>query len=128
MKIKDSELKKVAGEIKKDKDVIAIMLFGSYVRNKEYAKDVDLCVILKDNYDSKKLFKKRLNYLSHAPNKFDIQIFQQLPLYVKISIFREGKMLFCRNENLVYDLAFLTIKEFDDFKEMYESYIKNALR
>ena len=128
MEIKKVELMAVVKKIRKDKDVIAIMLFGSYARNKKYARDVDLCVFLDKNYGSKEVFKKRLNYLAGLPGKFGVPIFQQLPLYVRISVLREGKMLFCRNENLVYEFAFLTIKEFNDFKEIYENYIENALK
>jgi hypothetical protein len=126
MKIKKDELKNTIEKIKKDKDVIAIMLFGSYARNKEYARDIDLCVFLNKNYTAKEIFKKRLNYLSGLPDKFDIQIFQQLPLYVKISVLKEGKMLFCKNEDLIYELAYETLKSYIFFEKHYLNYINQV--
>ena len=69
------QIREVVDKIKKDKDVIAIFLFGSYLRKKEYSRDVDLCVVLdKKNYEAKELGKKRLDYLTSAPDYFDIQI------------------------------------------------------
>lgn len=124
MKVKDIELKRVVNEIRKDKDIIAIMLFGSYARNKEYARDVDLCVVLDKNYPAGKLFTKRLKYLSRAPDKFDIQIFQQLPLYVRISVLREGKFLYLRDKKKIYALAYESLKNYNFFERHYKDYIE----
>ncbi len=109
--------------IKKDKDAIAIMLFGSYVRNKKYARDIDICVFLKGG-DDKKMFKKRLNYMKGVPDKFDIQIFQQLPLYVRINVLRDGKILYLKNKKRLYNLAYETLKSYAFFEKYYLDYIK----
>ncbi len=128
MEIKDNELKKVVRKIAKDKNVIAIMLFGSYARNKKYARDVDLCVFLDKNYDSKEFFKKRLSYLAGLPDKFDVQIFQQLPLYVRISVLREGRILYLKNKKILYNLAYNNLKENVFFERHYNNYINQVLK
>ena len=114
---------KIVNRIKKDKDVIAIMLFGSYVRNKKYARDVDICVFLKDD-DDKKAFKKRLIYLKGTSDKLDIQIFQQLPLYVRINVLRDGKILYLKNKKRLYNLAYETLKSYAFFEKYYLDYIR----
>ena len=121
----EQKIKQVVNKIKKDKDVIAIMLFGSYVRNKKYARDIDICVFL-TNADDKKMFKKRLNYLKRTPDKFDIQIFQQLPLYVRISILRDGRILYLKNKKRLYDLACETLKSYTFFEKHYLNYIRQV--
>ncbi|MBI2652452.1 nucleotidyltransferase domain-containing protein, partial [Candidatus Woesearchaeota archaeon] len=44
------KIKGIIDRIKKDKEVIAIILFGSYARKKEYAGDIDLCIMLDKKY------------------------------------------------------------------------------
>lgn len=68
--------------------------------------------------------KKRLNYLSQFPNKFDIQIFQILPLYLKKKILEEGKILYSANMGRVYDIAYETIKSYNLFEPHYKDYIE----
>ena len=119
--------KKFRDEVKKDKEVIAALVFGSYVRGESY-NDIDLCLVLDKKYANSKMTGKRLKYLSNAPNKFDIQIFQQLPIYIRKKILEEGKVLFCANERRLYEISFDTINEFEDFKEIYKNYIKNAVK
>jgi len=119
-------LRKISEKAKNDKDVLALMLFGSYARNEKFS-DVDVCVILKPRKCNPLfLSKKRLEYLAAFPN-LDIQIFQQLPLYVKMKILKDGKTIFCRNEDLLYDLSFSTIRQFEYFKPRYLSYLEGVL-
>ena len=68
----------------------------------------------------------RLEYLSKFP-ALDIQIFQQLPIYIRARILREGKVIYCKDEDLLYDIAILTIKEFEDFKHVYKEYLEGVL-
>lgn len=120
------ELKKISEKARNDGDVLAVMLFGSYARNEKFS-DIDVCVVLKQGkFDHLFLSKKRLEYLTAFPN-MDIQIFQQLPLYIKMRVLKEGKTIFCRNEDLLYDLSFSTIRQFEYFKPRYLSYLEGVL-
>jgi len=120
------ELKKISEKARNDGDVLAVMLFGSYARNEKFS-DMDVCVVLKQGkFDHLFLSKKRLEYLTAFPN-MDIQIFQQLPLYIKMRVLKEGKTIFCGNEDLLYDLSFSTIRQFEYFKPRYLSYLEGVL-
>lgn len=115
------ELKRKAGE---DEDVLAIISFGSYAR-KEKHSDIDICLILRPRqYEELSLSKKRLEYLALLGEGFDIQIFHQLPLYVKIRVIREGKVEFCKDEPALYELAIQTMKEFELFEPIYLNYLE----
>lgn len=120
------QIKKIVNEIKKDKEVAGILLFGSYNRKKEYARDVDLCVMFDKGDDKLVMAKKRLNYLSKVPDKFDIQIFQLLPLHVRIKILKEGKVLYSKKMRKIYDTAYKTVKEYNLFEPHYKDYVKMA--
>jgi hypothetical protein len=115
---------------KQDKDVIAVLLFGSTAREEQHPEsDIDICLMLipqKKPYDNLYMSHKRLKYLSQSD--MDIQIYQQMPLYIKTRILKEGKILFVRNENLLYDIAIKTVKEFEDFKHIYNSYLEEVAR
>jgi len=121
------ELKKLIEKIEKDRDALAVLFFGSYVRNERFS-DVDVCIVLKQRkkFTPLCLSRKRLRYSIAFPN-LDIQIFQQLPLSVKMRILKEGKVMFCKDEDLLYDLAFSTIREFELFKPSYLSYLEGVL-
>lgn len=123
-----------AGLIKKaqqDEDVLAVILFGSRARGDDgSASDLDICLVLQPkDYDNLDLSRKRLEYLKYVniPG-LDMQIFQQLPLYIRKRILKEGKTLFCRDEEALYKVAFRTIQEFEDFKHIYYGYLKEVAR
>lgn len=120
------ELEKISEKARNDGDVLAVMLFGSYARNEKFS-DIDVCVVLKpEKFDQLFLSKKRLEYLTVFPN-FDIQIFQQLPLYIKTRVLKDGKTILCKNEDLLYDLSLSTVRQFEYFKPRYLSYLEGVL-
>ena len=116
--------KQIENEIKKDKSIIAVILFGSYAR-KEYYRDIDICLVLDKKYPSKEMTDKLIIYSGKSPDKYDIKIFQLLPLYIRKRILEEGKVLLCKNEDLLYEIAFQTIKEFEFYKKTYYNYLKS---
>lgn len=120
-KILKPELKNV---FMKDKKIIAVLLFGSYTKSKHY-RDIDICVVLDKKYPNLVMSKKRLKYTSLSPSKFDIRIFQQLPLYIRKRILKDGKIILSNNEELLYDIAFSTIKEFEMYKKAYYGYLES---
>ncbi len=84
----------------------------SYAQKKtNTSSDIDICLVLNfDNYSSLKLSQKKLEYLKRFTG-VDIQIFQQLSLYIKVRILKD--------ENKIYNLAFSVITEYSDFKHIF---------
>jgi len=113
------EIASIIRKAKKDKSVLAVILYGSVAR-KQPARDVDICIVL--HPQSKSSIFKRLQY-TPTSEKYDVHIFQSLPLYVQQRILAEGKVLYCRNRSALYDLAFQIIREFDLFEPHYRSYL-----
>ena len=77
-------------------------------------------------YPNLEMSKIRLNFLKELNNKFDIQIFQQLPVYIKIRVLKEGKILFCKNSDKLYEIAFTAIKDFGFYKKIYDLYLSEV--
>lgn len=120
------EIPKLVEKVIRDQDALAALTFGSYARNEKYT-DIDICIMLKPKkLERLSLSKKRLEYLSAFPS-IDIHIYQQLPLYIRTRILREGRILHCKNEDVMYDLAVTTVREHEYFKPIYNSYLKGVL-
>ncbi len=124
MRIK-REIEKILNYAKKDKSVVAVFIFGSFARGEKY-RDVDICIVLKNKLSNLEMSRKRLEYLTISP-ALDIHVFQQLPIYIKIRILKEGKCILCKDENFLYDLVFETIRKFEDFRPYYKAYLEGVL-
>ncbi|PJC45496.1 hypothetical protein CO037_01195 [Candidatus Pacearchaeota archaeon CG_4_9_14_0_2_um_filter_30_8] len=118
-------ISELINEAKKDKEILAVALFGSYGK-KEKPEDIDLALILNVKKPKKEMSKIRLKYLSKFNSRLDINIFDQLPIYIKIQILKENRFLIIKDENKIYEVAFNTIKEFGSYKKIYDYYLQNV--
>lgn len=96
--------------------VVFIMNYGSYANNTFHnGSDIDLCIYYNGPLEERQKF--RLSMLSDLNDIFDVQIFQDLPLYIRKDVLK-GKLLYSRDKS-IYDIAKNTIEDFDDFKRGY---------
>jgi predicted nucleotidyltransferase len=126
----DKMLQRLLARVQQDEEVLAVFLFGSVVREEQtHFSDVDLCLVLEPKplpFEPAVLSHKRLDYLKDF--HFDIQIFQQLPIYIRRRVLKEGRLLFARDEARLYELAFRTAQAFEDFRPIYLSYLQEIER
>ena len=83
--------------------------------------DIDLCIY----YDGDREEAARFRFAALSElfdDRYDIQIFSFLPLYVRTEVLR-GKVIYCPDERFLYDVAYQTIREFNDFKHRLYDYI-----
>jgi len=100
-----------------------VILFGSQINGtSNKMSDHDFAVYFDGDRDER--FKFRMGLLGRLPDEFDVQIFQDLPLFVRKSVFK-GKVIYAENLDFVYDVAYETIKSYGYFRKYYEDYIKN---
>ena len=123
----DKVLQEIIKKAKKDKKVLAVALFGSTARGEKHPRDIDVCIFLKPNVFIKDdLFDIQLKYTPFS-EKYDVQVFQALPLYIQSEILKDAKFLLVKNQDALYDLSFTSIKEFEDFKPYYNAHIEAIL-
>ena len=115
-------------QAERDGDVLAVILFGSQARGDAGpGSDVDVCIVLEPGAPSGlETSRKRIDYL--AGRDLDVKIFQQLPLYIRSRALKEGRVLFVRDEDRLYDLAFRTARAFEDFRPYYQAYLDAVAR
>jgi len=121
-----NKLNGLIAKAKRDPGILGVFLFGSVGRNEaSKSSDTDVCLVLSP-HSSKTgrlgFSRKRLEYLSDF--SFDIQIFQALPLYIRKRVLAEGRLLYVRDEDQLYDLAIQTAKEYGDFEHIYHDYLR----
>jgi len=107
----DIEINKLVKASSKIKGVNAVVLFGSQATGKNNKNsDIDLCFFgkLKD--------KDKLSIQRIFPEKYDISFFNELPIWIKTRVFKEGKVLFLKDKEEYMDAVFKTMHEWEDFK------------
>ena len=121
-------VQRVLDRARRDPAVLAVILFGSHARGEASAvSDVDLCLVLaSDSISSLEMSRVRLAYL--AEGSADIVIFQQLPLHVKSRVLKEGRVLFARDEDALYDVAVRAARAFEGFRHPYRAYLDDVAR
>ncbi len=108
-----------------DPAVLAVLLFGSGARGEaSSASDVDVCLVLRPEAGVNPS-EERIRYL--AEFDLDVQVFQELPLYIRSRVLKEGRVLLVKDEDALYELAIRTAKAFEDFKPQYRRYLEAVL-
>ena len=98
-----------------------VRAFGSRVNGsaKGYS-DIDIAVYYHD--DKKERFKFRMKVLGRIDDKFDVQIFQDLPLYVQKDIVSSGEVIYYSDYREIFKIYMKTIRDFEHFKPRLEMY------
>lgn len=113
------EIKKLISGLKKIKSVKAAILFGSHAKGKPRKEsDIDVCVITD---------KKNDEALEFSSDKLDISLYDNLPLYVRYRVFRDGEILFNKDDKLFTKLKFWTIKQYLDEKYWRDKFVAKVL-
>ncbi len=111
------KIKKLGGD-----KVKFIILYGSQSTNKQTPmSDIDIAVY--HDATKEQRFKFRMKILGRVNDKYDIQIFQDLPLYIRKDVIK-GELLYSSDKQFTHNIARKTYQAFEDFKKRYYDYIK----
>ena len=98
-----------------------VILYGSYSTGEQREdSDIDLCVYMEAGKDER--FRVRINIQGSLGDRFDVQMFQDLPVYVRMEILK-GKVIFCRDMSQLNDIVYSTIMDYNLFEPSYKLYL-----
>lgn len=98
-----------------------VILYGSYSTGEQRKdSDIDLCVYIEAGKDDR--FRVRMKIQGSLEDRFDVQMFQDLPVYVRMEVLK-GKVLFSRDMGQLNDIAYSTFKDYNLFEPSYKLYL-----
>ncbi len=116
----DTVIKRIVEKAKSDKDVIAVLLFGSYARKEPNYNDVDVALLLSHN---EKAGERVLEYSglfgSNDDRLFDITIVNSMPIDMQSRILSEGIPVYVRDQNALDRYNYSVLLEWEDFKPVF---------
>ncbi len=97
-----------------------IVLFGSVAQGKNnQLSDIDIAVYYQGN--KKERFAFRMKALGEFSDIIDLQIFQDLPLYVQKEVLK-GKVMYYKDYNFTFTEFMRVIKDFGHFEKYLKDY------
>lgn len=118
---KTKEFEKIINSSKNNPNIIALILFGSYAKNKQKENsDIDIAIIRKKN-----TMPHQFDELSFKNKQFDIVFFDRLPDIIKFNVFSEGKILIVNDSQMYKSIR---RKFLHAFRDNYPYYQKNMKR
>ena len=101
-------------EFLKDR-VLAVLMFGSTVSSGENKvnRDIDVCIVAPEGFDIKEVFKR----IDVSGKKYDVWLFEELPLYMKMEVIEKHVIVYCRDILELYEY-------FYQFRKLWKDQVK----
>jgi hypothetical protein len=98
----------------KHKNVLAVLLFGSGAKREESKKsDIDICIVA-PNCSRLDLLREIYRNLDVHGKNYDVRIFEDLPLYIKIQIIEDNEIIFTKDVYELYEYFYFFRKLWED--------------
>lgn len=95
--------------------VLGVMLFGSWARGEASERsDIDICIIAPEAEDKAALWREAISRL--RDERYEVRIFELLPLYMKMAVIEEGVVLRSRDTLELYEYFYPFRREWGDQK------------
>lgn len=105
-------IEKIVEDLKNYKEVIAIILFGSYAKGKEKPiSDIDIAVIADGLEEEISCYSSRL---------IEVVPFFRLPLYIQFEVLKYGKVLYVGNEEKFMEVKRKVLRDYLEMAPSYE--------
>jgi predicted nucleotidyltransferase len=95
--------------------VLGIMLFGSWALGEANERsDIDLCIIAPEVEDKASLWREAISEPRNS--RYDVRIFELLPLYMKMAVIEEGVVVYSRDVLDLHEYFYPFRREWGDQK------------
>jgi len=102
-----------------EKRVLGVLLYGSWARGDAGPdSDIDLCLVAPEAEDRAGLWREFVSHL--RSEKYDLRIFEILPLHIKMAVIEEGFVLWSRDILELYEYFYPFRREWDDQKHRHD--------
>lgn len=123
----ERRLKKDFSSLIQNDLVLGILLYGSAAKDERTERsDIDVCVVAPGVHD--KLRFSRSIMAQVKDERYDVRLFELLPLYLKIQVIEEGEVIHARDVYELYEYFYSFRKLWDDQKERQTLSKEEALR
>ncbi len=96
------------------KEITGLLLFGSHATNQQTNRsDIDICIVA-PNTDNHRLFLNILTKINVNPKNYDIHMFSELPIHIKIQIIEKGILVYSPNQYDLYEYFYFYRKLWND--------------
>lgn len=119
----NSLIEKIVRKAKEDRRILAVVLFGSYIRKDPNFRDVDVGLLLYKLEDSLNVYSDYAAFVG-GENYLDLSIINSLPADVQSSIFNDAVVLYCSDDPALHDYTINLIKRSADSRHI----LQEALR
>jgi len=96
-------------------DILAILLYGSAAAGDETPRsDIDISVVLPSRKYMKDILNEIYRKLDVFTKKYDVRIFEELPLYIQINIIESNKIIYSKDIYELYEYFYFVRKLWED--------------
>ncbi|RLI69847.1 hypothetical protein DRO91_02125 [Candidatus Heimdallarchaeota archaeon] len=107
-------LKKDFSKLAKDPEVLAILLYGSHARGEASSRsDIDICIVAPKTKDQVELLRKAWREVG---GKYDLWLFEELPLYIQAEIIDTHKVVYCKDLPELFEYFYPYRKRIAEFR------------
>ena len=102
-----------------EKRVLGVLLYGSWARGDAGPdSDIDLCLVAPEAENRAGLWREFVSHL--RSEKYDLRVFEILPLHIKMAVIEEGIVLWSRDVLELYEYFYPFRREWDDQKHRHD--------
>jgi predicted nucleotidyltransferase len=107
-----------------DERILAVLLFGSGAKKQADGRsDRDFCIVapkIRNTGDMRAVLSKIYGNINVRGKRYDIWLFEELPLYMKVQVIENHKVVFCKDLPSLYEYFYFYRKVWGDQKHRQE--------
>ncbi|MBA7518231.1 hypothetical protein ES705_10300 [subsurface metagenome] len=107
-----------------DERILAVLLFGSGAKEQADGRsDRDFCIVapeIRNKKDMSVVLRRIYENIDVSGKRYDTWLFEELPLYMKVQVIENHKVVFCRDLPSLYEYFYFYRKVWGDQKHRQE--------
>ena len=111
--VKEKHMREIEEDFQFLRDkILALLIFGSRVKKEEHEKsDYDICIV---KPESREIIREVFRKIDVSRKNYDVHLFEELPLYIKMEIIKNHKVVFSKDIYGLYEYFYFYRKLWKD--------------